>query len=123
MSTIFISNIVGSGTYAVPSSDLAMADADLALATLLSGVLNFTFERVMAWVKDGASSEGAEGDRTLNCFIAGAEYSHQDCTSEANADILFAGIRAALVGPHGESSILTIGGIEFNMVEYGGGPG
>jgi hypothetical protein len=123
MSTIFISDIVGTGTYAVPSSDLEIADADLAFATLLSGVLNFTFERVMAWVKDGASSGGAEGNRILNCFIAGAEYSNEDCTSEANADTLFSGIRAALIGPHGGSSILTVGGIEFNMVAYGGGPG
>jgi hypothetical protein len=123
MSTIFISDVVGTGTYAVSSSDLEIAAADLAFATLLSGVANLTFERVMAWVKDGASSEGAEGDRTLNCFIAGAEYSGEDCTSEANADVLFSGIRTALIGPHGESSILTVGVIEFSMVAYGGGPG
>jgi hypothetical protein len=119
MSNIFISDIVGTGAYAVPASDVALDDANLSLATLLSGILNFTFERVIAWVKDGANPTGGEGDRTLNCLIAGAVYKTADCPSELDADEAFSFIRGVLIGVHGDGTITSVGIQEYNMVVYG----
>jgi hypothetical protein len=119
MSNIFISDIVGTGTYAVPSTDVALSGLDQRFYDLIdAGVAGFTMERAIAWVKDSASASGGEGTRTLNCLLAGVVYDSKDCPPEAEADIVFAAIEAALLAAGGNGTITSVGVMEYNMVAY-----
>lgn len=71
MSNIFIRNVVGSGTFAVPVDDTALANATVGLAGVLSGVAGLAVGRVLAWVE----TTGAGGaTRVLNCLAEGFTY-------------------------------------------------
>jgi hypothetical protein len=96
MSNIFVTDIIGTGTYAVPTDDTELASASSGLNTLLGGVANLTYDRVLAWVEDSGGPGGAEGNRTLNCLIEKFTYLTDECPSEANVDTMIAAIESTL---------------------------
>lgn len=96
MSNIFITDIIGTGTYAVPANDTALASATSGLETLLSGVANLSYDRVLAWVEDAGGPGGAEGNRTLNCLVEKFLYSAEECPDETEVDTLTSAIETAL---------------------------
>jgi hypothetical protein len=118
MSNIFIHDIVGTGAYAVPTSDAELHALDELFYNLLTAVVDdFTMERAIAWVKDSAGSDGEGGVRTLNCLMTGV-YVAEDCPSEAEADVIFAAIEAALLAVGGGGVITSVGLQEYNIVAY-----
>lgn len=116
MSNIFITDIIGSGTYAVPGADASLAAATAGLETLLSGVANLTYDRVLAWVEDQEGPDGAEGVRTLNCLIEKFTYLTKECPSEAEVDALGAAIEAAL---EADASITSVSQQQFHIFQAG----
>ena len=119
MSNIFISNIVGTGTYGVPANDAALIVMNQAFFDLVNGMISdFSIERAIAWVKDSAGPDGAEGVRTLNCLFTGAVYDLADCPTEAEADTLFAELEAVFLAAGGGGTITSVGVMEYNMVAY-----
>jgi hypothetical protein len=96
MSNIFITDVIGTGTYAVPASDAALASATTGFDGLLSGVANLAYDRVLAWVEDAGGPGGAEGNRTLNCLVEKFTYSGEECPDETEVDTMTAAIEAAL---------------------------
>jgi hypothetical protein len=96
MSNNFITDIIGTGTYAVPASDAALASATTGFDGILSGVANLAYDRVLAWVEDQGGPGGAEGVRTLNCLIEKFTYSGEECPDETEIDTMTAAIEAAL---------------------------
>ena len=106
MSNIFITDIVGSGTYAIPTDDTELAAATAGLDALISGVANLTYDRVLAWVEDSGGPDGAEGTRTLNCLIEKFTYLTVECPSESEVDTMVAAIESAL---EADANITSIG--------------
>jgi hypothetical protein len=96
MSNIFVTDIIGTSTYAVPTDDTELAAATSGLDTLISGVANLAYDRVLAWVEDAGGPGGAEGTRTLNCLIEKFTYLTKECPSETEVDTMTAAIEAAL---------------------------
>jgi len=114
MSNIFVADIIGSGTYAIPVDDAALASATAGLDTLISGVANLTYDRVIAWVQDSGGPDGAEGVRTLNCLIEKFLYSGEECPSESEIDTLTAAIEAAL---EADPNITSVDQQQFSIYE------
>jgi hypothetical protein len=106
MSNIFITDIVGSGTYAIPTNDSELAAATAGLNTILSGVANLDYDRVLAWVEDTGGPDGAEGVRSLNCLIEKFTYLTDECPSESEVDTMTAAIESAL---EADANITSIG--------------
>jgi hypothetical protein len=96
MSNIFITDVIGAGTYAIPTNDTQLAAATTGFDGLLSGVANLTYDRVLAWVEDQGGPDGAEGIRTLNCMVEKFTYLAKECPSEAEVDSMTTAIEAAL---------------------------
>jgi hypothetical protein len=96
MSNIFITDIVGTGTYAIPTNDTQLASATTGFDALLSAVANLAYDRVLAWVEDAGGPNGAEGIRTLNCLVEKFTYSGEECPDETEVDTMTAAIEAAL---------------------------
>jgi hypothetical protein len=76
MSNIFIADIVGIGTYAVPVDDAALTAATAGLDTLLSGIAGLTYDRVLSWVE---TSGGAGASRRLSCLIEKFSWNGDEC--------------------------------------------
>lgn len=106
MSNIFITAIDGQNDFDVPTDDTELDTATTELDTLLSGVANLSYSRVLAWVEDSGGPGGAEGVRSLNCLIEQFTYSSEECPSEAEVDTLTTAIESAL---EGDPDIDTIG--------------
>jgi hypothetical protein len=106
MSNLFITNIVGTNDFAVPTSDAELDTATTELDTLLSGVSNLAYTRVLAWVEDSGGPGGAEGTRTLNCLLETITYSSEECPSESEVDTLTAAIESTL---EADADITSIG--------------
>jgi len=120
VSNLLVSDVVGTGVYAIPSTDVQLTSCNNGLAAALATVPGLNFERAIALVKDSGGPSGAEGTRTLNCLIAGVRYGGEECPDETECDALFAAIEAALefcIFPPG-SAISSIGLQEFNIVDY-----
>jgi hypothetical protein len=96
MSNIFITDIIGTGTYAIPSNDTELANATTGFDGILSAVANLAYDRVLAWVEDQGGPNGAEGIRTLNCMVEKMTYLSKECPSESEVDTMTAAIEAAL---------------------------
>jgi hypothetical protein len=88
MSNIFITSISGIGIYAVPSDDAQLAVATAGLDTLISGVANLSYDRLLAWVEDQGGPNGAEGVRTLNAVVEKFTYNSKVCPTETEIDTL-----------------------------------
>jgi hypothetical protein len=96
MSNIFVTDVIGTGTYAIPSNDAQLAAATTGFDGILSAVANLAYDRVLAWVEDQGGPDGAEGIRTLNCMIEKFTYTGKECPSETEVDTMTAAIEAAL---------------------------
>lgn len=116
MSNIFITDIVGTGTYAVPTDDTELAAATSGLDTLLSGVSNLSYDRVLAWVEDSGGPDGAEGTRTLNCLVEKFTYLTNECPSETQVDTMIAAIESAL---EADANITSVGNQQVHIFQTG----
>jgi len=108
MSHIFITNIVGTGTYAIPEDDTELSAATAGLDALISGIANLAYARVAAWVEDAGGPGGAEGTRTLNCLVQTFTYYTLECPPEQGVggiDMLVGQIESTLQGDPIISSI------------------
>jgi hypothetical protein len=122
MSTIFITDIIGSGVFVVPETDGQLVGCQYFLNLLLSTIdapAGLSYETCRAWVKDYGGSGGAEGARSLNCQLSGVMYNAEECPDASEIDTLNTGIGLALahpVPPFG--AITSVGVIEFTLVNY-----
>lgn len=116
MSNIFITDIVGTGTYAIPTNDTQLASATSGFDTILSGVANLSYDRVLAWVEDQAGPNGAEGVRTLNCLVEKFTYLTKECPSEAEVDTLGTAIESAL---EADANITSIDQQQYHLFQAG----
>jgi hypothetical protein len=116
MSNIFITDIVGTNNYAVPTDDTELATATSGLDTILSAVANLTYDRVLAWVEDSGGPGGAEGNRTLNCLVEKFTYNTDECPSEAEVDTMIAAIEAAL---EADADITSVGNQQVHIFQAG----
>jgi len=108
MSNIFIRQIVGSGIYTIPESDLELAATTAGLDALISGIANLTYGSLLGWVEDSGGPGGAEGTRTLNCLIGNFTYFGEECPPEEGAtgvDTLIGQIESTLEADPNISSI------------------
>lgn len=105
MSNNFITDIIGTGTYAIPTNDAQLAAATTGFDGILSGVANLAYDRVLAWVEDQGGPNGAEGIRTLNCMVEKLTYLGKECPDETQVDTMTAAIEAALEADAGITSI------------------
>lgn len=102
MSNIFIASIVGTGTYAVPSTDAELAAATVGLDTHISSIPNLNYSRVIAWVE---TVDGATPYRTLNCLIENFIYNGEVCPDAIETNTLTAAIKAELEGDANITSV------------------
>lgn len=116
MSNVFITKIIGNGTYAIPTNDAQLAAATAGFDALLSGVAGLAYDRVLAWVEDQEGPDGAEGVRTLNCLIEKFTYLTKECPSEAEIDTLGLAMEAAL---EADASITSIDQQQFHLFQAG----
>jgi hypothetical protein len=116
MSNIFITDIVGTGTYSIPTNDAELAAATAGFDAILSGVANFAYDRVLAWVEDQAGPNGAEGIRTLNCLVEKFTYLTKECPSETEVDTIGAAIEAAL---EADANITSIDQQQYHLFQAG----
>ena len=122
MGKIYISDIVGVGVFAVPSTDAALQLASAGINNKLlvePGVDGLTYTIANAFVKDSVNADGSEGDRTLNCIIDGFTYDGPyTLLSELETDTLLEAIVTALeFVPGGEITglITDVGVIRVDM--------
>ena len=116
MSNIFITDVVGTGDFAVPTTDAELATATTELETLLSGVANLTYDRVLAWVEDSGGPGGVEGTRTLNCLVEKFTYLAKECPNETQVDTMIAAIESAL---EADADITSVGNQQVHIVQAG----
>jgi hypothetical protein len=116
MSNIFITLIDGSGTYAIPTNDAELSAATSGLDTIVSGVANLSYDRLLAWVEDQGGPNGAEGVRTLNAVVEKFTYSGEICPDETEVDTMTAAIEAAL---EADANINTIGQQQVSIFDPG----
>jgi hypothetical protein len=113
MSNIFITNIVGAGTYAVPTTDAELAAATAGLDTHIDNIANLDFSRVLAWVE---TEDGVGAFRTLNCVIENFVYNGEECPDAAETVTLTAAISAELVA---DANITSIGDQQVHIFQTG----
>ena len=101
MSSIFIRDIIGTGTYAVPSSDAALAAATSGLSTLIGGVAGLAVGNVSAWVTTGTGST----PRELNASVANVQYNGELCPDATETAAMLAAIEAALIADPNITSV------------------
>lgn len=116
MSNIFITDIVGTSTYAIPTNDTQLASATSGFDTILSGVANLSYDRVLAWVEDAGGPGGAEGTRTLNCLIEKFTYLTKECPSETEVDTLSTAIENAL---ESDGNITSVDQQQYHLFQAG----
>ncbi len=113
MSNIFITDIIGAGDFAVPVDDAALATATTELDTLLGGVANLSYDRVLAWVE---TNNGASPPRTLNCVVEKFEYSGEECPDSTETQTMTAAIESTL---EGDPDITSIGIQQVHIFQAG----
>jgi hypothetical protein len=113
MSNIFIEDIVGQNDFAVPASDGALGTATTELDSLLSGVANLAYDRVLAWVE---TTSGAGAFRTLNCVVEKFEYSGEECPDATETQTMTAAIKSTL---EGDADITSIGQQQVHILTAG----
>jgi hypothetical protein len=121
MSNIFITNIIGTIDFAVPTNDTDLGDATTALDAVLSTLSpDLIYGRIIAWVEDSHGPGGATGARTLNCLVEGFLYLTLECPSEAEIDALGLLIETTLVADHGAAGIIASVDVQQYNLFYGG---
>jgi hypothetical protein len=114
MSNIFIADIVGVGTYAVPVDDAALTAATTGLDTLLSGIAGLTYDRVLAWVE---TMDGPGAPRRLSCLVEKFLWNGDECPS---ATEIYDGIGTGLsevieTTLEADPDIVSIGTQQYNL--------
>ena len=107
-------NIVGTGTYAVPSSDAALAAATSGLSTLIGGVAGLTVGNVSAWVTTGTGST----PRELNALCSNVQYNGELCPDATETAAMLAAIEAALIADPNITSV-TLQSVNIENVPTG----
>jgi hypothetical protein len=113
VSNIFVENIIGNVTYAVPTTDAELAAATAGLDTHIDNIANLDYARVIAWV---GTADGVGAFRTLNCLIEEFEYNGEECPDAAETVTLTAAISAELVG---DANITSIGDQQVHIFQAG----
>jgi len=111
MSSIFIHDIQGEGTFAVPEDDTQLNSCSSALDGILSAVPFLTYANVSAWVTE--ASEGIS--RALNASVSSVLYNGEACPSDADTDVMVASIQAALLA-HPEITSVSIQTVNLEAV-------
>lgn len=111
MSQIFITDVIGTGTYAVPSNDTQLLAAKAGFDSILSGMTSLTYESVSAWVTD---SDIPAGPRTLNCLVSGIQYGGTICPNASATDAMLLAIKTAL---EGDPNITSVSVENVNIVD------
>ena len=93
MSQVFITDIIGTGIYAVPTNPTQLLTAKAGFDSIISGVANLSYQSVDAWVTD---SNVPAGPRSLNCSVNGFEFSGSICPNATDTDTMLAAIKSAL---------------------------
>ena len=120
MSKIYVMDIVGTGIYEIPNSDLSLLSATNGMDSLLTvnpGIAQFTYTDIQAFVKDSATAGGGEGTRSLNLIIDGFVYKGTAVPDETVMDEMCTVIKVALkTNPGGEAQglITDVGEIRVN---------
>jgi len=109
-----VKNIVGTGTYAVPSSDAALAAATSGLSTLIGGVAGLTVGNVSAWVTTGTGST----PRELNALCSNVQYNGELCPDATETAAMLAAIEAALIADPNITSV-TLQSVNIENVPTG----
>jgi hypothetical protein len=114
MSNLFITDIIGTGDFAVPATDAALATATLELDALLATLgPALKYERVVAWVE---TRDGGGASRTLNCLLDRFTYDSgggdEECPSEAEVDSITSTIEATL---EADADITSIGQQQLHL--------
>jgi hypothetical protein len=113
MSNIFVANITGTGTYAVPESDAQLTAATAGLDTHINAIPNLDYARVLAWIE---TLDKAGAPRTLNCIIEQFSYTGEECPDAAETITLTAAIAAELIG---DANITAVGSQQVNLFQAG----
>jgi hypothetical protein len=108
MSNIFIKDIMGTGVFAVPAGDAALATATTALESLINNDVNLAFARVLAWVE---TRDGASPPRTLNCLVQQFFYNGEECPDITETDTMTGNIYTNLTDPN----ITSVGDIQVSI--------
>jgi len=94
MSSIFITDVEGTGVFSVPSSDSELGAATVAFNALLSSVSGLSYGGIYAWVK---TADGSSASRTLNCLLSGMTYFGEVCPDATEVETLTSQIESALL--------------------------
>ena len=116
MSNIFVTDIVGSSTYAIPTDDTELAAATAGFDGLLSGIANLAYDRVLAWVEDAGGPGATEGIRTLNCLIEKFTYLTKECPDESEVDTLVGLIETTL---EADANITSVDNQQYHLFQAG----
>jgi hypothetical protein len=116
MSNLFISDIIGTGDFAVPASDSALATATTELNALLATLgPALKYDRILAWVE---TRDGAGAARTLNCLLDRFSYDSgggdEECPSETEIDSITSTIEATL---EADVDITSIGQQQYHLFQ------
>lgn len=117
MSNIFIREVDGSGIYDIPENDVQLAAATAGLDALIGTIPGLSYGRILAWVEDSGGPGGAEGTRTLNCFIQTFTYGGLECPPEqgvGSIDVLVGLVESTL---QADPNISTIGAQQYSLYE------
>ncbi len=115
MSTVFVTDIRGTGIYAVPSSDAAILIAQAGLRSLLSAVPDLSFEGAYAFVK---TTNGPGAVRSLCCLITNVYYGGEMCPDHSATVDMTDAIAAGLTA---DPSISSVSVQDVSLVESGSG--
>jgi hypothetical protein len=105
MSHLYINNVVGSGTYAVPGTDAELSAATAGIAALLDTVTGFAYQRCNCWVTSLSTSPAT---RVLNVAVDVWTYNGEENPDATEVQAMNAAIAAALTGDANINSIGTI---------------
>jgi len=118
MTSIAISNIVGTGVYAVPANDATLHTAQAGLSALLSAPSlpppggTLAFEVLYAQVR---TQDGAGAPRVMDATIEGAKYNGSEVLDAATTQTMLSAIEAALVA---DANITSVAGLTTDLDTY-----
>jgi len=106
MSTLFINDIVGTGSYAVPTNDSEMAAVEASLTSLISiGVPLLLYTRCVAWVRSYSTDPAT---RHLCLMIQEFIYDAEQNPDATAVDAMCTSIRSTLLAVTAIDSVGTI---------------
>ena len=109
MSSIIIRNIVGTGAFAVPTTDDDMDSLDAAIRTILDGVSGFSY------LDSKGDTYNLDGEATeVIAIISAISYNGAICP---NTTTLRSALQSAFLA---DASVTSIGNIDINIIQEGG---